>query len=539
MVAQQKKQGSSRCTLCPAGCELELIQAAPDAWRCEYPKAAGKGLCARGAALGELLGHRNRILAATQRVGGKLEKVTVDDALKAIGAAAADGITILLDGNVPCEDLAAAIAWCGAWPQAKLCVVVEPADEQLLLGVEASGAEYLSSDDLEGCDGFVIIGDVYAANPICARGVFDRRKAEPRTPLVVIDAAGGTAGKFATHKVVTAPGGELEALSAVAASAGLSVEGVKGKGSPSAEAAGQAIAECKKLAVMIAAEYGRTAAWQQIGRLAGELAKAKGGGVMCQTTGANALAAVRLAAKGKTISLGEAMSDDSGIRLAVGCDVLGMLGRNDLKVFAAACALGNPTTEAAEIVLPLAIPGELAGTYLVEGDCAVEVLPLLEPPAGVLSPAGVIEALAAAAGVSKPKIPAAKAATQRLKPDKSVAAPPSSSPPSPVLLVGRQAMHAGCGSLTSHGSWQAVVQPLPVLALAAEDLQEMNIKSFSTVTVSVNGRSAQASVRISPELTPGTMVITDGYAAVRSLVPAEIGEDGAIIAKPPSAVVST
>ncbi len=218
--------------------------------------------------------------------------------------------------------------------------------------------------------------------------------------------------------------------------------------------------------------------------------------------------------------------------------MLGMLGRMDGKIFAAACALANTTTEAAEIVLPLAMPGELAGTYLLEGDRALEVSPLLGPPAGVLSPAGVMESLATAAGVSRPKIPAAKAATHRLKPDKPVTAPPFSSPAAPVLLVGCQAIHAGCGSLTSHGSWQAAVQPLPVLALAAEDLREMNIENFSTVTVSVNGRSAQASVRISPELPPGTMVITDGYAAVRSLVPAEVGEDGTMIAQPPSAVVS-
>ena len=517
-----------------------MTQAGPDAWRCEYPKDAGSGLCPRGAALGELIGHRNRILTASRRVDGKPQKLAVDDALKAIVAAAGGGLTILLDGNVPCEDIAAAIAWCGAWPGAKLCVVVEPADEQLLLGVEACGAEYLSAGDMEGCDGFMIIGDVFAANPICARGVFDRRKVNPKTPLVVIDAAGGTAGKFATHRVATMAGDELSALSAVAASAGLSVEGVKGKGPASAQAAGRAISACKKLGVMIAAGYGRTAAWRQIGCLAGQLAKAKGGGVMCQTTGANALAAVRLAHSAGTICLGEAMSEDSAIRLAVGCDVLGMLGRKDLKVFAAAGALANTTTEAAEIVLPLAMPGELAGTYLFEGDHVDQVWPLLEAPAGVLSPAGVIGSLATVAGVSRPKIPAPEAATQRLKPDKSVTASPFSiSPAGPVLLVGRQAMHAGCGSLTSHGSWQAAVQPLPVLALAAEDSREMNIDNFSTVTVNVNGRSAQASVRISPELPPGTMVITDGYAAVRALVPAEIGEDGAITAEPPSAVVST
>ncbi len=537
MIAEQKTLEPSRCTLCPAGCELELIQAGPDAWRCEYPKAAGKGLCARGAALGELLGHRNRILTATRRVDGKPQKVGVDDALKAIAAAAADGVTILLDGNVPCEDIAAAIAWCGAWPEAKLCVVVEPADEQLLLGVEACGAEYLSSDDLEGCDGFVIIGDAFAANPTCARGVFDRRKAEPRTPLVVIDAAGGTAGKFATHKVATAPGGELSALSAVAASAGLSVKGVKGEGSASAQAAGRAIAECRRLAVMIAAEYGRTAAWRQIGRLAGELAKAKGGGVACQTTGANVLAALRLAAKGKTISLGEAMADDSGVRLAVGCDVLGMLGRDDLKILAAAAALPNATTEAAGIVLPLAMPGELSGTYILGGGDAIETSPLLSPPAGVLRSVGVIEALATAAGVSRPEVPAADA-TKKLKAALSPAPPAGSPPEQPVLLVAQQAMHAGCGWLTSHGSWQSRIQPLPVLRMAAEDLREMNIKNFSTVTVSVNGRSASASVQAAAEVPRGVMVITDGHAGVRSLIPSTIGDGGAIAAGPACASVS-
>ena len=465
--------------------------------------------------------------------------VALDEAMRGILEAASGGpVTIILDGNIPCEQIAAAIAWCGAWAQARLCLAVEPADEQLLLGVEASGAKYLSSGDLEKCDGFVIVGDALAANPICARGVFDRRRANARTPVVVIDPAGGTASKFATHPVAAAPAGELSALVAVAAAAGVSVEGVAVEASPSGEAAGAAIAGCKKLGVLVAAQYGRTGAWREIGRVAGELAEAKGGGVACQTAGANALAAVRLGGKGGTISLGEAMSDDSTVRVAVGCDVLGMLGRSDVKVFAAAAALANTTTEAAEVVLPLAVPGELEGTYVLGGGDSVNVSHLLPPPAGVFSPIGVIESLATAAGVARPKVPAPAAATKRLKPQGSVSVPATCAVDSPVLLIGQQAMHAGCGSLTSHGSWQAGMQPLPVLRLAAGDMREMNIKNFSTVTVSVDGRSTEARAQASPEVPAGVMVITDGYAAVRSLIPSGIGDGGAMVAEPASAVVS-
>ncbi|KKK98446.1 hypothetical protein LCGC14_2642660, partial [marine sediment metagenome] len=144
MVANgQTTEATARCTLCPAVCELALTAAGPDLWRCEFPETAGEGLCPRGAAMGELLGHRDRILTPARRDSEGLQPTDMAGACRAILDAAGDKrVVFLLDGNVPLEQIAAAAAWCDAWPQAQLCLVIEPADEQLLQGTEASGADY-------------------------------------------------------------------------------------------------------------------------------------------------------------------------------------------------------------------------------------------------------------------------------------------------------------------------------------------------------------------------------------------------------------
>ncbi|MHC4295161.1 MAG: hypothetical protein ACYSTL_06210, partial [Planctomycetota bacterium] len=200
--SQQHQASTARCTLCPAGCGLELVSTGPDAWRIEYPLTETTGLCPRGASLGELLYHPSRILSPTKRRNDCSHEISLDTAMQEIiDLAAGKDLTILLDGNLPCEELSAASAWCKASIRMKLCLVIEPSDEQLLLGTEASGAKYLSSDKLAKCDGFVIVGDAFAANPICSRGIFERCQSEPGTPVLTIDPAAGTASKFASHKV--------------------------------------------------------------------------------------------------------------------------------------------------------------------------------------------------------------------------------------------------------------------------------------------------------------------------------------------------
>jgi len=537
--AQETIQAAARCTLCPAGCELALAREGAQIWRTEYPLTDSAGLCPRGAALGELLGHHRRIVEPARRSDGQLQRIDMPSALREILDAASDGLTIMLGANIPCQQLAAAAHWCENWQGVKLCFVIEPADEQLLLGTEAGGAKYLGDDELSDCDGFLIIGDAFAANPICARGVFDRRKAEPRTPIVVIDPAAGTAAKFATHKVDIPPGMEFAALSAVAS---------PGQGTAdwmtAAAAAAKAIAGCKRLAILIAAEYGRTDAWRQIGFAAGKLAASHGGGVAPQTVGANALAAVRLAAKFHTISLAKAMSSP-GLRIAVGCDVAGMLGYDGSRanIFAAAAPLPNRTTDSTRIVLPVAMECEMGGTYLLAGGRQCEVSPLLAPPAAVPSPAELVAALAGAAGVAKPDI-SSSVPLERAAVDPPVASRAASDKPGPVLLFTRQATHAGCGELTGWGSWQISEGALPQLSISPADAREMKLKNLSTVTVRTEGDGKshpveiQARLRVAPELRPGVMVISEGWARARTLNPCTMDTESGAAAAPVTVSVS-
>ena len=546
----QTLQELARCTLCPAGCPLSLARTAPDCWRSEYPLTASKGLCPRGSTLGEVLNHRRRIFSPARNANGRRLNIDFESAVRAILAAAGDKtINILLDGNVPCEQMVAAAAWCESWPQGKLCFVIEPSDRELLLGTEASGADYLSDDALESCDGFVIIGDAFAANRLCSRGIFDRRKAEPKTPIVVIDLGGGAAAKFATHRIEVGPGMELSALAALASAANIQT-GVPGvapsREIPSTMSAGQAISGCERLGVIIAAEYGRTNAWRQIGYLAGKIAKAMGGGLAPQTVGANALAAVRLGERLQAVSLAEALSSGPAGLVVLGCDILGMFGWSQLpfqqagvRILAAAAALPNATTESAEIILPLSMPGEVAGTYLFAGAQQVQVAPLLACSAGVGSAVDVVAALATAAGAAKPDISSSPGPLERLDCEISMQVSAAQDSSSPVLVLARDAMHCGCGAITGHGSWQAAMQELPELRVAQEDAQQMKLKNLGIVTVRTSRSSVRARVRFAPELGCGTMVLSEGLPQARALIPCKISsEDKAIVSLPASVEVS-
>ena len=72
MTQTEQTQQVSRCTLCPAVCPVVAVQSGPDTWRSEYALTEDGALCPRGSAMGDLLGHRRRILGAFRRRDGQL-----------------------------------------------------------------------------------------------------------------------------------------------------------------------------------------------------------------------------------------------------------------------------------------------------------------------------------------------------------------------------------------------------------------------------------------------------------------------------------
>jgi len=539
-TANQETQ--SRCTLCPAGCELLIRGPGAGGYQSEPPMVPGAGLCPRGLAIGELLDAPGRIRWATRRLDGRRQEIHLAEAARAIVAAAGDrDVIFFIDGALPCEQILAADAWCRTWPKAKLCVVLEPAERELLLGTEASGAAYLSDADLAGCDGFLIVGDAFAANPACSRGVFDRRAADARVAIVVIDPGGGSASKFATCRVAAPPGAELAAIAELARAAGVDSPPIAppdGMDVRSARSAGLALAGCKRPAIILAAEYGRGGAWRQIGYLAGKLACALGGGVACQTTGANALAAVRLGPRLAAISLADALARQDAAWVTVGSDLLGMLGIGGREILAAGAAFANRSTEAAEFVMPAAIAMELGGMYLLGGERQVCLDAVGPPPAGVLAPADIIGLIARAAGAQLPAPTPAVGTLSRLV----VAAPSISAgcataaAASPVLMLGRQAADAGCGELTAHASWQSTIGRPPTVRLAPADARRIGVKDLDMVEVRAGKLHVSARVRISHALDAGAVVLPEALCEARAMCPLQVSSAGGDVVASPGTV---
>ncbi len=517
-----EKQNKSACPLCPALCELSLAWTGPDLPRVEVPPSAGAGVCPRGTALGELLSSPRRIRWPRRREGDRLVDLKLTRALdEAARRIMADGAVVLIDAaSLPIEEIAAAGEIASAWKEVALCCVVAPEDEQMLLGVEASGATYLADEELAGCDGFVIVGDALASNPRCARAVLDALKQHARAPLVAIDSAGGVAASYATLRVPCRPGGEAGALAGKALAA--------------------AVEPCTKLGVILAAEGGRGGNWARVGFQAGKLAIAARGGVSVQTVGANALAALR-AAKGLSLtSLAEAMTpaEGVGLRVVLGVDVLGMLGWSGPAAAVAAAAVGNQTTASAELILPLALPCEVGGTFLQAGTREVKVSALLPPPAGVPSPAELLRQLALAAGIRLPVFSGKPPTLDRLP----VAEPPDAAEvpgDGRVLVAARESIHHGEGALTGQGSWQGQLRPLPELRISPADAAELGVADLAEVQVATDAGRATMRARVAEGVAAGTLAASEGYAQTRRLLPYAIeSERDVLVSRPAPAKVT-
>lgn len=505
------------CPLCPGLCGLEAAWQAPDLPRAEFPQQAGTGLCPRGSALGELLASPARIRWPQKRDGSAWRELPLNETLAKAAKTMAGGAVVLFDGNVSLEELAQLARIGSAWPKIALCPVVLPEDEQALLGVEASGANYLADRELAGCDGFLIVGDAFAANPRLARHVFDAIRTGKRVPVVCIDSGGGVTGNFAVQMIAPPAGGELAALQNPKTTASLS--------------------STQKLGVVLAPQAMRGAIWQRLAFLAGKLALAHGGGVAVATGGANALAAVRARRHYGWLSMASAMAQsDSRPRICLGADVLGMLGWSGPAMALAAAPLHNQTTASAQVVMPLALPCEVAGSYLLAGREAVAAGAMMNPPAGSPTVSGLLAMLAQAAGISAAGSTADSSLLNRIHVAEPADLPPPAAHQGRQLVLTPLAMHTADGSLSGQASWQKQALPLGQVRMSAADAAQLGLEPMDVVTVQTASLSVQARVRVVANLAAGTLAITPGDPQVRRLSPCVLDAGHDTLVSQPAAV---
>lgn len=502
------KDNLSRCTLCPALCELELAWKGPDIPRVEYPRQSGKGLCPRGAAMGELLASPSRIRKAA--ISGR--QVPMLDAVASIAERIKDnGAIFFIDANLPLEEVVAVAETVSGWQQAELCLIGSPEDEQLILGLEASGAAYIAQEDLSQCDGFVVIGDVFATNPRCSRYVLDVLMSNRRAPMVVIDSSGSIVAKFARTLISCKPGEEIEALKSGELTA--------------------AVEPCKKLGVIVSAEPARGRIWRQLGFLAGQLAKSHGGGVAVQTAGANAIAAIRLNQQYKLTPLAEAVSPGvEKTRIAIGVDILGILDRLEVEVAVAAAAVPNETTKSAEIVLPVPLPCEMEGNFLQSGHRLTKVSALMPSPAGVPSVSELVKMIASSAGFKASAFSGKLPALEPITIDAPAALAESAGvfdddAGSKTLTMFRQSTHHYAGTLTSQASWQGKGNSPFQVRINPADAAELGLKDLDTVRLETKSAGTVAQVQVVEHIPAGTLAVPEGYPQGRRLIRYEIDSE--------------
>jgi anaerobic selenocysteine-containing dehydrogenase len=272
--------------------------------------------------------------------------------------------------------------------------------------------------------------------------------------------------------------------------------------------------------------------------VAGKLANAHRGGVSVQTTGANALAALRVRKQLGLLSPAEAFapSQARGERAALGVDMLGVLGWDGPAAAVAAAAVPNRTTETAGLILPMALPCELGGTFVQAGTRAVKTSALLPPPAGVPTPAGLLRQMAAAAGVAVKPWSGQLPALDRL----AVGAPPESpgdGVAGRVLVGARDPIHHSAGELTSQASWQRQLRELPELRLAPADAGDLGVTDMDEVEVQTDSCRTRMRVRVVRHLTAGTLVASQGCGQARRATPCQIDADRDALVSPPAGVL--
>lgn len=537
------KSKDTRCSLCSLACFLRLSESPhgylePD-YRTDVPELR-RGVCNRGNMTAELLAHIRRIDAA-KFCGEETRQVPLEEAIRSLaGTVQASRTTLLIDGNLPAEDIAAALALAaGSHGKIAASVYLPTEDEMVLEGLAASRARLLTPENLAECDAILIVGDAFATHPVISKPVHALRKRNVRTPLVVLDSLPGRTSIFATHPLLVRPGTESRVLAALAGKSGVRDLGVlscevgraaseSGLPEGALAAAAAAVAGAKKLGVLVRAEIGKAANWDQIGLLSGLIASAKAGGVTACLTYGNALGAYRLAR-----AAGARLDQPGETVIVLGTDVVSVLSRQEcnrtldgIRTLVAAAQLPTLTLGAADVVLPLAFNFEAGGTTVTGSGEVITVESLAEAP-GEAVPAGeLVMRLAHAMGLRGVERKVDRSVLETM-PEVDVRAiierghPQVAKAPEGAFLAvtASDAIHFHTGGRTSHCEWPKYMAPNPVATMNVDDAGPLGIKSGDEVLLVSNEGEGRATAEVVKTQAAGVVAVSSGFAEMRRLFP--------------------
>jgi len=520
---------AARCLLCSVGCPVRALRVGPDQFVPDYvPHAGYVGLCGRGSVLVEWLDHPDRLRQARRSAGGGRSDggggtgrtLPLKDAARRMADAVrgAESAVIVADGNLDVDTLAA-VGRFARDAGARWTACVTPGDAGLVHGLDASRAELVGPEALAEADAMLIVGDVFAAQPVASHWIYAARDAHPRMPRLVIAGANTATAKFAT--------GQFEPVlgdgSAAAAVAAVRTGSTGGLPADARGLAGwkQQLAAGQHPAIVVTAEGG----YGEARALAGAVAAlaAEMGAMICPLTACgNAWGAMRASAAEGGACPAEILRPGADVVLAIGCDLVSAYGLAVAGPLLDAARhviyvgpMPNRTSDRASLVIPSAFAFEAPGRALLGSDRLVAFGPLMPPPAGVPTVREIL-ALAGAAGATG----ATGAPADVSAPCKAPQMPPSSGGRAGdgkglMVAPASDPVHFGDGSLTGRAAWPRAVRPRPVLALAESDAEAAGLTDGHTAVVDGPGGSAEVEVVIRPDQRAGQATVTGAFAAVR------------------------
>ena len=223
MPATTRTTTCLHCSLCcPAGVATDADGRATPAYP-GHEAEPRQGLCARGHFIAELLSHPGRIREPMARGGDGLRAVARDGArgLAALARGSREGLAVVIDGNLPCEEIARAVHVANVGLNVdRVALFIPPADEAVLRGLATSAAPRAGREALADCDVLLAVGDPFATHPLVASPVLDALAKARGNRLLCIDSVRGRTAGFAAEFCRVAPGGEAAALAGLLAAMG-------------------------------------------------------------------------------------------------------------------------------------------------------------------------------------------------------------------------------------------------------------------------------------------------------------------------------
>ena len=541
---------STRCLFCSLMCPLALARdpsGSTEEMTADYiaadPVTEGR-LCFRGHMIPEMATHPLRLTNAELRAPGQTQHktpVSVHEALEAAASRlmeAGERAAVLVDGNLPTEDIASAMQLArDALKTTRVAVYLPDTDAAMCRGMNPE-TPFVAAAEIAGSDVVFIIGDAFTTHPVISKALLEARAAR-KLRIVACDCIPNHVAPFAEKFVLTKPDGAAALLAAVCKQLGCEPGGDWAAGRSAAELAemagaseadvkalADAISGAKSPAMILAPVPGRMSNVSAAAAAASSLCIAKGGRLMPLFRYGNAVGAV--AAMGTSQPWQDCIQAVRDRKvdtlLTLGVDVLRLVPtkeiaslRRRLQTLIVASPMRDRSAAYADILLPMAATFETGGTVqAADGNC-VEIGAAMSPPGGALPVRDLCAGLASAMGRHlSAESQAENAAPCQGQPD----APeePVAFPETGLQLIARSNVpDFDTGTLSRLMAWPAFAEPMPELHMNASDVKKRGLAPRGRAVLRANGHEAFVRLRVDADVPEGMAAVSTAFEETRPL----------------------